>query len=114
MNQLRDSRPDYGSNNHDEFLQAHARQKELAKKVGIALGEALMRGKSGYDFRTALPYHIGQIGGGTWVWWPEAGHKGWVPRKFEAQVIAYLEKYGVDLFLAGDICQSVKTILVEK
>jgi hypothetical protein len=37
------------------------------------IADALRKGKRGYDFRTALPYKIGHIGGVEMVFWPQAG-----------------------------------------
>lgn len=41
--------------------------------IGRMIAAALQKGKSGYDFRTALPYKIGHIGGVEMVFWPQAG-----------------------------------------
>ncbi|MBI5071707.1 hypothetical protein HZB93_02315 [Candidatus Falkowbacteria bacterium] len=41
--------------------------------IGKMIADALQKGKSGYDFRTALPYYIGHVGGVEIVFWPQAG-----------------------------------------
>src|SRR3989338_850236 len=42
--------------------------------IGKMIAEALDKGKKGYDFRSALPYRIGNIGGVEMVYWPAEGH----------------------------------------
>jgi len=37
------------------------------------LARAFQKGKSGFDFRTGLPFWIGNCGGQTLVHWPNAG-----------------------------------------
>jgi len=61
--------------------------------IGKMIADALEKGGGGYDFRTALPYRIGHIGGVEMVFWPKDGSltgKTYPTEKFKQTIEQFL------------------------
>lgn len=81
------------------------------KHIGNAarlVAAALKRGKNGYDFRTARPYWIGQVGGVELVAWPRLNGT----YSLAENILGHLPNE--DAWLAGEIAGRALEILLAK